>query len=148
PSSITDALGEAVVAHHARCVQFLDSDSAVRLHDGTRCLVVEVAPLVPYLAVRPRHQEFGPAAILAAALLASERLLTACQDVLAASEVARVGDVLARRERGEVLQADVEAHGGTVGRWRRCNLYRAGERDVPLVGATANGDGLDRALDR
>jgi hypothetical protein len=91
PSGVTDALGKAVVLHHARYLQLLDGNSTVRLHDGAGRLVVEITPLVAYLAVRLRREHVSSPSVLAATLLAVAGLLTPRQQLLPASEVPWVG---------------------------------------------------------
>ena len=144
PTSIRDAFGQVMIFHHAANVQLFHRD-VIKLADELQtCLVREVQPLPFDFQVLFCQQARRLPPIVTAALLPTHVALRRLQSSFGVAQMVRVRDGRARRERGEVLQADIYAD--TCARlWQVAALITCNaKRDVPAVNFSLNGDGLNR----
>lgn len=126
------------VAHlrQALHVQILDSDQVEFIDQPPAELMAEVFSTGRDLLVNALKPLHGFTAVLAALLLAFDAPLSASQLALRGSAPARIADLLARAERGECSEADIDTDGRhDGGGLRRCLPILDQQLGIPAGGA-------------
>jgi hypothetical protein len=146
PGGVQDRLGEHA-PRQALDVQGFDGDQPVLVDELPSNLVMKIAAVVPNVRVQPLQgaHRFPPA--VAAFLAPGDLALRPSELHLGRFEVAGIVDPGPIRQRGEGLQADIQAHRlGAFGQGKglACNA----EADIPVSRFALQGDGLDRPLER
>lgn len=149
PARITDAFRKLMVLHHPLDVQILNRN-VVKLPDDIQSgLVVKVRALALNLLMFPgkKFDGFSPP-VTPLIGSAGDPALSRLQLPLGGSVVFRVLDYFARRERGEVLNANVNPD-AIAGLRNISALVLFDNKDhVPAVGFALDRAGLDDSLDR
>lgn len=144
PGSITDALSQTVIMHHASDVQVFKGDEIVPLDKFSSCLVSEVRPLPSDLQVGFGYQGTSFASPRRPLDLSREALLPRGQQVLPLPEVFRVFDRGSTiRENGEGLQTDINTDrvAWLALLWGIAQIAR--EDGIPLITQSLQRNSLD-----
>ena len=131
-----------------RTVQVFKHDGFIGVHQLPTLLMQKVGSLVLGLAVCFRHVLACLLSAMRTTCASGQMFLRFSQLGLSTSVVAWVLDGLARRERGEVSQAQVNSNGIISVRECVALLDLAREGGVPLLALTLDGKRLDRSTDR
>ena len=107
---IAQRAGEAVVLQHPAQVEVFDVDHVETLHHRRTELVHRIGAAIADLLVQPGDVLLDVRPALAALLTAGKPLLIEREPTLPLCAVLRVGDFLAGRERGESIDAEIDAN--------------------------------------
>lgn len=146
PTSVRNAFGKMMILDHAFDIQFFSRD-VVKLSDEFETRFVrQVQPLTLNFQVLFGQQARGLTAVVAAALLPTHVSLRGLQPFFSLAQMLRVRNLLACRERGEVLNANV--HADTRARlWDVAALVTFNAKaDIPAVNLALECDRLNRAF--
>jgi len=146
PPNIRNGLGQVAVPDQAFNVQVFDADAVETGDELGRLFVVKILARPTDLKVREGDLPAGLLPICPAFFLAAQAPLIAGQLLFRRSEVSGVRDRLARRERRETLDPDIDAYGSPRGRQGRRLVDPADEERVPPVGPAGHAKLLDCAF--
>jgi len=134
PSSVRDNSGEAVVADHSSDVQILDDDHLVFANDSCRELMQLVAATVSHLGMETSELDLSLVPVLGSFLFAGEHTGEEPLALRLSGVVLEVGNLLARGERGQGVDAEIDAHGGLELGQVLDGLVLAEQGHVPALG--------------
>lgn len=148
PSGVANALGEMMIFHHPFNIQIFDGDRVEFSHHIKRRLVVEIRALALNLLVLLRQQLDRLASAIASLVrTARDSALRRLQFSLRLAQEFGIFDNLARRERGEILDSDINAN-RVAGLGKESGLILFdGEDHIPAVRLALDHTGLDSPLD-
>lgn len=144
PASVVNRLGQKPTGH-ARDVELFDRNTIVLAYELACFLVVKVAALVAYVAMRCRQPNDGLAPTLGTLVLLVDLSRGKLDVLLCLAIEARVGDIGVVVQNREVFQADVQ---GTAAACLLSFFHRdfvAGKHHVPVVAFALERCGLRAA---
>lgn len=147
PTGIADRTGIPAAPDHPQDVQAFGSDKPETTDQLQRDVVVMLLPEVPHPRVNLPQSLDRLAAVLASQFLAGDGAALAPQLRQGVLEVSRIRLSLALRGSQERIEPHVDAGRVFAGGDDRHIRQYAREDDIPLVGLSLEGNGLDRPLD-
>jgi hypothetical protein len=147
PRCISNALCQTVVLDHPVDTQVLKNNNAELGHKAATQFMREVLAPIRNAFVDTPHNPLVILAFRRAFGFFCHTTLRPCKRLFVAAKEARIGDLFARGERGEVRQAHIDTDSRTTmlnGVW----LPKiARHNEIPVISATREGQGFDRAFD-
>lgn len=149
PRRVTDRFGQMMILHQALDVEVFDRDSVKPTHEPERYLVPKILSLPPDFLMLFGEQRHG-FAVTVTALVGAARGFAVCrlQAAFGLLQEARVLNGFPCRERGEVLQSDIQPDARASLRQVAALILFNGKDDVPAVRLALDHAGLDRPCDR
>ena len=148
PCCVSDALGKAMVMHHAVDVYILNRNQAEAVDDAATVLVREVVALISDAFMDACHDLAALGPFRRTLRLFRHPTLCPGKRPFFFAEETRVINGFASRQSSKSMQANVNTDLG-IGRFQFGNLALAGQGDVPLAaGGALNAASLRRALKR
>ena len=147
PGRVANTFGEMMIPDHPANVQIFDRDVVKFLDELKACFVekVETPPFDIQMLLRLKSRSFT--SVVTASFLPTDGALRGLQPSRRAPQVLRVRNLLARRVRREVLNANVNADArACLGNVPALIAFNA-ETDVPTINLMLDGDGFNCAFD-
>lgn len=147
PCCVSDALGKAMVMHHAVDVYILNRNQAEAVDDAATVLVREVVALISDAFMDACHDLAALGPFRRTLRLFRHPTLCPGKRPFFFAEETRVINGFASRQSSKSMQANVDADLG-IGRFQFGNLALAGQGDVPLAaGGALDAAGFGRSFD-
>jgi hypothetical protein len=148
PSSIANALSQAVIFDHASDIQILVGDEVILLSQLSGYLMFKIKPLSLHLKVSFSYQDSSLPSPMRAFDPTRKPSLSLSQQLLTMSKILGIVYHRVIREHGEGLQADINPYGVDAGLlfWLVCQFTT--EDGIPLTTETFEADCLNYPFDR
>ena len=148
PCRVTNTFGETMMLDHPANVQIFNRD-VVKLSDHLQADFVQEVESLPFnsqMLLCQKVRRFT--SVLTASFLSADTTLRGLQPSFSLTQMLRVGNGHARRERGEALNANVNADTRARLRNIAAKVTFDAEANVPTVNLLFERHGLNRALNR